>query len=518
MKTLFYVTYRGFVNRLKKALKRPVTYLFIAVAVAYIALLGYGLYQIVGNAHFDSASALVIVITVLLFFALPTSYWMYARRKGIIFKPSHAHFIFNAPISPKQVLIYGALKNILMDAIFGVVILLGGVLLFDVPLWKMILVFLVWVIMTSLQEGGIVILLYGNEKVSVEKMGKASKLMIGVLAVIAVFLFWYIRTYGFSLASVSALVDYPGLQMLPLIGWNVAVFRLILLGPTTLNVICSILYVVSTAAILIAAWKLPCYGGYYEEAAKFADDYQAMRDRNKKGETGNGREKYRKIKGGIKGTGAKAIFNRQLLEYKKARFFIFSSMNLISFFIAFVMARAYDGASKYAGLMLLGILAYVIFCMSGYVGKWEKELQNPYIYLIPEKPMKKLWYATQMEHIKSFIDGSIMCVGIGVAWHLPVWQIVSAILLYMLFQAMRMYMRIFALYILGDNFGVQVRKLFQMLIQSSLMGVGIALAVIVGMVININLVFPILLIYSIIITVTVMFLASYRFEVLEQIE
>lgn len=518
MKTLFYVTYRGFVNRLHKALKRPVTYLFIAVAVAYTALLVTGLYNIVKNTHFDSAAGLVIVITALVFFALPTSYLMYARRKGIIFKPSHAHFIFNAPISPKRVLLYGASKNILMDAVFGILILAAGILFFSIPVWKMLLVFLIWVFMTSFQEAGIVILLYGNEKVSAEKMGKASKFIIGILAVAAVFLFWYVRTYGFSFASVSALIDYPGLQMLPLIGWNVAVFRLILLGPTTVNVICSILYLLSTAGILFAAWKLPCQGGYYEEAAKFADDYQAMRNRNKKGETGNGREKYRRIKGGISGTGAKAIFYRQFLEYKKARFFIFGSMNVVCFFIAFVMAWTYDGASKYAGMFLLGILAYVIFCTSGYVGKWEKELQNPYLYLIPEKPLKKLWYATQMEHIKSFIDGSIMCIGIGAAWHLPVWQIVISILLYVLFQAIKMYMRIFALYILGDNFGLQVRKLFQMLIQSSLMGVGIAVAVVVGMVINLNLVFPILLIYSMIITVAVMFLASYRFDVLEQIE
>ena len=88
MKTLFYVTYRGFINRLKKALKRPVTYLFIAVAVAYVALLAVGLFNIVKNTHFNNVKALVIVITVLLFFALPSSYLMYARRKGIIFKPS----------------------------------------------------------------------------------------------------------------------------------------------------------------------------------------------------------------------------------------------------------------------------------------------------------------------------------------------------------------------------------------------------------------------------------------------
>ena len=519
MKNLFYVTYREFINRFRKALKRPVTYLFLAIAVFYVVVVGASLFSVAKKVHFNNANGLVIVITALLLFALPTSFYMYARRKGIIFKPSHAHFIFNAPISPKRVLLYGALKNILMDAIFGIVIFLAGIISFEVPIWKMVLVFLIWVGMTGLQEAGIVILLYGNEKVSVEKMGKASKLILALLGLVALFFFWYFRKFGFSVASVTGVVTHPVFQMLPIIGWNMSIYQLILLGPTTLNTICSLLYLVSTAGILFAAWKMPCAGGYYEEAAKFADDYQTMKQRSKKGETGNGKEKYRKIKGHITGTGAKAIFQRQLLEYKKARFFIFNTMSLVCFFIAFIFARTYGNrATKYNGVILLGILAYVIFCTAGYSGKWEKELERSYIYLIPESPVKKMWYATQMEHIKSLIDGSVMSIVIGIGWKIPVWQIISAILLYVIFQACKMYMRIFALYILGDNFGTQVRNLFRMLIQSSLMGIGIAIAVVVGIVIDINLVFPILLIYSIIVTVVVMFLAASRFEVMEQLE
>lgn len=518
MKSLLYITYHEVRNRLKKALKRPVTYLFIVLAVFYVVMVGYGLFELAGKFHFNNVSGLVTVITVLVFFALPTSYFMYARRKGIIFIPAHAQFIFNAPVSPKTVLIYRAMKNIFGDGVLGLLILVAGLLFFNVPFWKMLFVLILWLVMTGLQESGIIILLYGNEKVSAEKMGKASKILLGILGIIVLYLFWYFRTYGISLASVQTLINHPVLQMLPLIGWNIAVFRLVLLGPDTVNVICTLLYILSTAGILFAAAGMQCDGGYYEEAAKFADDYQAMRKRSKKGETGNGKEKYRRIKGSIKGSGAKAIFYRQLLEYKKARFFIFNSMSIISFFIAFIMARTNGGNKKYAGLLLLGILAYVIFCTGGYIGKWEKELENPYLYMIPEKPIKKLWYATLMEHIKAFLDGSVMCIFIGLGWHLPVWQIVSAILIYVLFQASKMYMRIFALYILGNNFGDQIRKLFRMLIQSSVMGVGIGIATVVGIVINMNLVFPILLIYSIIVTAAVMFLASSRFEVLEQLD
>ena len=520
MRLLFYVTYRSFCNRLKKALKRPVTYLFLVLAAAYAGLVCFGLYEMAREIHVEKTGILVIIMTVLVFLAFPSSYWMYARRKGIIFRPSHTHFIFTAPVSPKQVLLYGAVKNMLVDMAFGIAFFLAGSLLFEISPLRMLLVFLAWEIMTILQEGSLVVLLYGNENVSAEKWGTAGKILLGVLAVLVLFLAWYFWRFGLSLESIRNLVDYPALRLVPLIGWNIAVFRLFLLGPDLFNVAGSLLCLVSSVAMVVAAVKMPCYGEYSGEAAQFADDYQNLLNRKKKGETGTGKEKYRKVKGKFQATGAKAIFYRQFLEYRKSRFFIFNQTNVICIVLAFVLAFAWSqGAeSRYAGLVLLCILAYVVFCTAGYAGKWEKELENPWLYLIPEKPVLKMWYATLMEHICSLIDGTIMCVVIGVAWKIPVWQIPCCILIYVLFQASRMYMRIFALYILGDHFGTQVRQLFRMLIQSSVMGPGIALAIVLGLLVNVNLVFPILLFYSMIVTVGVMFLAASRFEVLEQLD
>lgn len=518
MKHLFYVTLHQFRNRLKKALKKPVTYLFIALAVFYVVMMLGAFIPLIQKAHFDSAEGLVMLITVLFFLLLPSSYVMYAQRKGIVFKPSHAHFIFNAPISPKRVLLYGALKNIFMDVVFGVAICLVGFFVFQVSLPVMLLVFLLWLTTTAVQELSIVVLLYGNDRVNADRMSFAGKVLLGVLVLAGLFLFWYVRRYGFSLASLREIFGHPALQMIPLIGWNIAVFRLVLLGADTVNLIGSGLYVLSTVLLVFAAWKMPCEGGYYEEAAKFADEYQALRQRKAKGESTTGKEKYRRLKGGIEGHGASAIFFRQLQEYRKARFFIFNSMTVVCLIIAVIMAKAYDGSGKYAGVALLGILGYIVFCMAGYKGKWEKELENPYLFLIPAKPLAKMWYATLMEHIKSLLDGTVMCLLIGISWHLPVWQIVSAILIYVLFQAIKMYMRIFTLYILGDHFGTQIRTLLQMLLDASLIGIGIAVAAVVGIAININLVFPILLIYSMIVTVAVMLLASTRFEVLEQLD
>lgn len=51
-----------------------------------------------------------------------------------------------------------------------------------------------------------------------------------------------------------------------------------------LNAICSVLYIGCAVILFAAAFRMKCGGGYYEEAAKFADDYAEMRKRSKNGE------------------------------------------------------------------------------------------------------------------------------------------------------------------------------------------------------------------------------------------
>ena len=82
--------------------------------------------------------------------------------------------------------------------------------------------------------------------------------------------------------------------MIPFVGWNIAFYRLILLGPTMLNLIGSALYLVSALGIFLIVWRMPCDGGYYEDAAKFADDYAEMRRKKTNGElvTGVGEKKH----------------------------------------------------------------------------------------------------------------------------------------------------------------------------------------------------------------------------------
>ena len=109
-----------------------------------------------------------------------------------------------------------------------------------------------------------------------------------------------------------------------------------------------------------------------------------------------------------------------------------------------------------------------------------------------------------------------MAVPIGIAWKVPTASIVMSIIMYVILQANKLYMRVLAESIMGNTLGQTGRNLVYMLCQSAVLGMGVMLAVLGTVFISAKLLFPILMIYCILITILVMFLASSRFGQMEQ--
>lgn len=524
MRALLYVTKRTFMNNLKKALRKPVSLLLIIGGFLYAVFVAAMLGNLVNMIHFDSVKGLIVIITIWTLYIFLANFASYASRKGVIFKPSHAHFVFTAPVNPKLILLHSAWMNYLVSIIVSVLFFIGGLAVFGVELWKMVLFFLVECVVEIMFEISIMILMYTNDRIP-----EKAKIWIGrgikvFLVGVAVFIVLYFKKYGVSVESASAFIDWPGLQMIPVAGWNISVYRLILLGPDTLNVICTVLYLLTAAGALLAACRMKCDGGYYEDAAKFADDYAEMRRRKVNGEMvmsiGEKKKKFRRVNESFRATGAKAIFYRQLLEYKKEKYFIFSKMTVMCLAIAILLSRVMRASVMKSGMpamYLMGIILYMTLVLSGYVGKWENELKSPYLFLIPDSPVKKLWYATMMEHIKALVDGCIFCIPLGVAWKISPVQIILAILTYAVLQANKMYTMVLSQCLLGESLGKTGQGIVRALIQMTILGIGAAISVVAGLVISIDLVFPIILIYSMIVTVAIGLLASIRFHSMEQL-
>ena len=369
------------------------------------------------------------------------------------------------------------------------------------------------------------IICYGNETLPKQFFTVLSYIMYGVMAAFALVAIYFVSVKGMQLSEYVDLIQLPVVQLIPIIGWEIALIQLIIIGPAGINVVATVLLLISTVLLVLYAKKMKCTGEFYEDAAKFAEDYDDRMKRSKKGEVvvGNGKKKYlRNVKMAYKGTYAKAIFYRQVLEYRKNRFFIFgwNSVLFLVIGVAIAVVSYYNKISSQPFKMFVipGVIAYVIFIFSGYKTKWSKELANPYTYLIPDSNFKKMWYATKMEHIRALIDGLLITLPGSIVMGLPVSYMILTVILYMCLNANKLYMNMLADVVIGKMFGELGRTILRMLFQGLVLCVGIIVAVATGAFISVTAGFIMMIVVIFLLTLVGAIGASFAFERMEALD
>lgn len=496
MKGFVYLYKRTIINRIKKALKRPVTYLMVIFISLYVVMIYNSFHMMIQEGEFNSSKNLVTILSMLIFWLIPANLISYAKRKGLLFRPSEVHFVFSSPVSPKLVLMFAGVKSFAMNILIGIVIGAAGVLWFDASLLQTFLYFLFFVVFESILEASAIIFCYGNEKLP-EKFFKglvlAMYLFMAAVIGIAVFL---MMTREPSFGLLQEFFAMPAIQMVPVVGWNVAATRLIFLGPDAVSITGTVLYLVSTVLMFLAAWRMECTGAYYEDAMKFADEYQERRMKQKKGVASvPWLEKHRKFKRAsveYKGFYAKAIYFRQMLEYKKNPTFIFGWNTLLCFGIGILIGAVgyFNPSVRELGpakvFIIPGVASYMVFIFSGYATKWSKELENPYTYLIPDTPLKKVWYATKIEHIRAVVDGIFITLPGAVVFGIGPALTALTVLLYVCLQANRLYYGMLADALIGNILGNTGRTLVKVLFQGIAITIGIIAALAAGILVSVE--------------------------------
>jgi hypothetical protein len=121
-----------------------------------------------------------------------------------------------------------------------------------------------------------------------------------------------------------------------------------------------------------------------------------------------GKKNVRNIRSKFSVNGAAAIFQKQMLEYRKASYFLFFDKSSIIIILAGIIFRLFmPELSEFKIFAVLFFSAYMLFFFV-IQGKWPQEIEKPYIFLIPEPDGKKLLYTTLTENIKNFLDGILL--------------------------------------------------------------------------------------------------------------
>lgn len=486
MGALGYLYRRICVNRIKTALRKPVTYVYGIFILFYIVIVPFSFKVLLDEFGGASPSGMAAVLTVFGFWMLPTNLIAYAKRKGLVYRNCDVHFLFPSPVSPKRVLLYAHLRTLVMQFFLNIFVAVCGALLFHVEAWRMAIYFFFALVIENILEAGIMMVTYGSEKLN-EKHRKM--LVMLSYALILAFVLIGVVTYlqkGLSMESVMGFLHGGAIQLVPITGWYIAVVHLIFMGPTTVNIIGTVLYMVFTVVIAVVAWKMKCTGEYYEEAIQFADDYEVLIASRKAGNSEarlGKRKKFGKAEIKWQGTGAKALFYRQLLEYKKNRFFIFDGYTLVSLLVGVLLSWLYvkeggftDDLAEFGDYILPVVAGYFVFIFSTMSGKWAKELKSPYTYLIPDGPFKKLWYATGMQNIQYVVNGCLMVLPVAVVSGMSPLLTLLTIVFYVVLSSNKLYALAVAEIATGNVLGATGKQLLQLFIQ----GIAIGMAVMGG--------------------------------------
>lgn len=488
MKGLIYLYQRTILNRIKKALKRPMTYVALIFIILYVVMIFWSFNMIIKESNLATPENLVTVLACIVLMILPSNIISYSKRRGLLFRPSEVHFVFQSPVSPKTILMFAGVKSFSLNILFGIAIFVFGIYWFQAGILQMVVYFLFFVVFESILEASIIIFCYGNEKLHEKFFKGLTIVMYAFMAVIVGIGVYLLLTREAEFAVIREYLAMPVIQLIPIVGWNIAVAHLIFTGPNVINVVGTVLFLGSTLGMFLLARKMKCTGEYFEDAAKFAEEYQIRRAKAKKGEMNNLRfgkkAKYKDASIEYKGNYAKAIYFRQMLEYKKNKTFIFGWNTLLCLGLGILIAvyGYVNDIDKEFGpgkvFVIPAVVAYVVFIFSGYATKWSKELENPYTYLIPDSPLKKVWYSTKIEHIRAIVDGVFITLPGAVVFGIGPVLTVLTVLLYICLMANRLYYGMLADAIIGKKLGNTGRTLLKMFLQGIAISVAIVAAVV----------------------------------------
>lgn len=525
MGALGYLYRRTLVNRIKMALRKPVTYVYAVFILFYIVAVPFSFKVLLDEFGGASPGGMAAVLTIFGFWMLPANLISYAKRKGLVYRNCDVHFLFPSPVSPKMVLLYAHMRALIIQLFINIIVAVIGAFLFHVELWRMVIYFFFALVIENILEAGIMMVSYGSENLK-EKHRKM--LVVFSYGLIGAFVLIGVVTYlqqGLSMDSAMGFLHSDAVQLVPVTGWYIAVVHLIFMGPTTVNVIGLALYLVLTVAMVIATWKMKCTGEFYEDAIQFADDYEVLLANRKAGNSEarlGKRQKFGKAEVKWQGSGAKALFYRHLLEYKKSKFFIFDMNTLVALLVGVGFSWLYvkeggfgEDFAEFGNYVLPVVAGYIVFIFSTMTGKWAKELKSPYTYLIPDSPFKKLWYATAMQNIQYVVNGCLMVIPVAVVSGMSPALTVLTIVFYAVLSANKLYALAVAEIVTGNVLGTTGKQLLQLFIQGMAIGMAVLGGVCGYMLGGVIVSYILMDLFLILYTVIFMVIAALNFNRLE---
>jgi len=412
MSALLYVIRKQLKNIIRGLARKPLALIgYIIIGMMMVGFLVIAIIMPSGTVRNVDSEIFSAGITGLMLVALYSGLRQGIENGSTYFRFADVNLVFTSPIRPNRVLLYGFIKRIgtslfvVMIALFQIPNVKNNFLLADYGIWAI----LIAVLFYSVSFPVLGMLVYSFTSKSRERRVLVRRIL-DIAAVL--FILFFVLTLAEKRSFGEALVAYLNTEVfsyIPVAGQISAIASAAVYG-IDLNFFVNIIVFVFIIGLLITILsKLNL--DYYEDVLSATEDFESRIKAKREGrDVTLQKRKVRSVKGGFSSSGAKAIFEKHMLEYRKVSFLLFFDKSTIIAVIAGIGFKFLMPDEISSGVYLtLFFSAYMLFFLV-VQGKWPMELEKPYIFLIPESNARKLLYTTLTENIKNLLDGTILFI------------------------------------------------------------------------------------------------------------
>lgn len=408
MSALNYLTLTQFKNRVKGIFRSPAkliyTIFIIALLVFVIFAGGMAGEDGLGTPN-DQLGAIIVGYFALMFLLTVNSGFSTGMS---IFKMADVNFLFVGPFKPVRVLFHGMFNQMATSLLMALVILFQYGWMhseFGVGVGGLLIVVVGYGL--AVFTGQITAMVIYAVSSGRERVRKTLRVVYVVVCVVWATYILY-RALGAEnlLDGVCVAAVDPIGRLFPVAGWLGAACYEALLGSYASAGALVAVWAIYTAALIIIMAKVD--QDYYEDVLQSTETTFAAQSAAKEGRIADAAPKKVSVgKTGLgKGWGASAFYYKHRVENRRSRKWLLSGMEIV--FVIVNLGFAFF--MREGGI--IPVLAFAAYMMFFYVatGRLVKEMTRPYVYLVPEPPMKKLLWCLR-ESAAGYLTSAILSFG-----------------------------------------------------------------------------------------------------------
>lgn len=502
MKAILYMTRKSIKNWFLDLIRHPAKLIGI---ILLVVIIGFSVINVLFSSEYSeniysvSGGSVDIGILhgiyfLLIFFIGGTVILKGLKSGTTFFTMGDVNMMFCSPISPKSLLVFGLIRQMLTVLLLSIIFLVYGGMAKSIfaltTAQAVILIISFFLFMVIAQIAALFLYSTTNGK---PKLITAAKYVLYALILLPVVTILVpVVQNGFTLSSLYEALKSPAAEFFPIFGWMKGLTFGILDGNMTSVLVYGILMLLVVVLSLVFFMKADC--DYYEDVLQNTETTHEMRQAVKKRGMNNTDAylKNRKIRLGSTGInggkGASAFLFKHLLERRRSGYLLFWDMYSIIMiavcgFVSFFLVYSGDDGEAFSPegtmLILLAMASYMqlFFSVSG---DWARELSKPYIYMVPDSPFKKLIFASLTSIIKPFLDGVLLFAAAGIICQVSPFMVIASIIVYTSFSCIYCMVNILTDRVLGFLSNQALSMFLFIIISLVCVTPGIILAFVIG--------------------------------------